>query len=91
MGIYRKYNGSFTSELDDVSSKGLIIDSEINKLEYIINGITSSWKDRTTSDFISKANSSIEEIKKIEVSSMEEIDDALAKIHSVLDRYKAAS
>jgi len=91
MGIYRKYNGNFENELSNLSNKSSIVNSEIVKLEYIINGITSSWKDRTTDNFISNTNSKIEEMRKVEKSSVEEIENVLNQIHSLLDKYKAAS
>ncbi len=91
MGIYRNYKGSFDNELSNLSERSTLVDNEITKLEYIVNGITSSWKDRTTEEFISNTNSRIEEIKKIEKDGMEEIEDVLNQIHALLDRYKAAS
>jgi peptidoglycan hydrolase CwlO-like protein len=91
MGIYRNYKGSFDNELSNLSTRSTLVDNEITKLEHIVNGITSSWKDRTTEEFISNTNSRIEEIKKIEKDGMEEIEDVLNQIHALLDRYKAAS
>ena len=91
MGIYRNYKGSFDNELSNLSARSTLVDNEITKLEYIVNGITSSWKDRTTEEFISNTNSRIEEIKKIEKDGMEEIEDVLNQIHALLDRYKVAS
>jgi peptidoglycan hydrolase CwlO-like protein len=91
MGIYRKYNGNFENELSNLSNKSSIVNSEIVKLEYIINGITSSWKDRTTDNFISNTNSKIQEMRKVEKSSVEEIENVLNQIHSLLDKYQAAS
>ena len=91
MGIYRNYKGSFERELSDLSERSTLVDNEIAKLEYVINGITSSWKDRTTDDFISNTNSRIEEIKKVEREGIEEIENVLSQIHTLLDKYKVAN
>ena len=91
MGIYRNYKGSFERELSDLSERSTLVDNEIAKLEYVINGITSSWKDRTTDDFISNTNSRIEEIKKVEREGSEDIENVLSQIHTLLDKYKVAN
>ena len=64
MGIYRKYDEDFETETAVLIDKSLNINTEIAKLEFIINGITNSWKDRTTSQFVENTNEKIETIKK---------------------------
>ncbi len=88
MGIYRKYDNNFNTEIAKVEEISKNVTAEIGNIESNLNTITETIKDRTSDDYLVNLSESINSIKKKESDAVIAINELLGNINNLLAKYE---